>query len=358
MEEISGCEEAELTQSFRFGTEIAAAASRVLSTLGEKRHIRGRPELKSTITDSGRADAVLARTNATVILEILEATRAGRKPCVCGGTQEIKRLLGDVYELKAGKPAASPEFFGFQNWVEVVEFANSEEGQALRTFVQLVEQHGEGKLWAAVKKAVPEEKDADIILSTAHKAKGREWDSVRLAPDFMNARLGPTAEGASEVRLFYVAMTRAKKSLIAEPGLLRTFMTDVWKIKQPEQSRRFSSAAAPSRPEPRPVGAVPRPNIHEIYPEARRMRHPGAATSPTHTTRADNPGRSPASPLPPVEAERRTEIREITPQARIMLHPGAAVETAADVSTPASVITVPVSERRTFWGRVARLFGA
>ena len=358
MEEISGCEEAELTQSFRFGPEIASAASRVLNTLGERRHIRGQPELKSTITDSGRADAVLARTNATVILEILEATRVGRKPCVCGGTQEIKRLLSDVYELKAGKPAASPEFFGFQNWVEVVEFSGSEEGQALRTFVQLVEQHGEGKLWAAVKKAVQEEKVADIILSTAHKAKGREWDSVRLAPDFMNVRLGPTAEGASEVRLFYVAMTRAKKSLIAEPGLLRTFTTDAWKIKQPEQSRRFSSAGAPSRPDPRSGRAVLRPDFREICPEARRTQLPGAATSLTHPTLADNLSRSPASPLPPVQPERRMEIREITPQARIMLHPGAAVETAADKSTLASAITAPVTQRRTFWGRVARLFGA
>jgi hypothetical protein len=66
----------------------------------------------------------------------------GQKPCVCGGTQELKRLLSDVYELKAGRPGVCPEFFGFQKWTEVVEFAESEEGQGLRTFVQLVEQHG------------------------------------------------------------------------------------------------------------------------------------------------------------------------------------------------------------------------
>jgi hypothetical protein len=78
---------------------------------------------------------------------------------------EIRRLLSDVYELKAGKPGMSPEFFGFQNWPEVVEFANSEEGEALRTFVQLVGQHGEAKLWAAVKKAVADESEADAVLS-------------------------------------------------------------------------------------------------------------------------------------------------------------------------------------------------
>ena len=191
MDKMPGCEETALTQSFRFGEAIAAEASRLLATLGEHRQVRGNPETTSVVATSGTAEAVLARTNATVILEILEATGVGRRPHVCGGTEAIKRLLSDVYELKAGRPAVSPEFFGFQNWCEVVEFANCEEGQDLRTFVQLVQQNGEGKLWAAVNKAVANEHHADVILSTAHKAKGREWNAVRLADDFVSGRLGP-----------------------------------------------------------------------------------------------------------------------------------------------------------------------
>jgi hypothetical protein len=267
MDRVPGCEEAALTQSFRFGSAIATAASRVLATLGEQRQIRGNPQVNSNIIESGRADAVLARTNATVILEVLEATNQGRKPCICGGTQEVTRLLSDVFELKSGKPAVSPEFFGFQNWAEVVDFANSEEGESLRTFVQLVEQHGERKLWAAVKKAVAEESTADVILSTAHKAKGREWDQVRLASDFMTARLGPGADAESEVRLFYVAMTRAKRSLIAGSELLRIFTTDAWKTKQPHEQRRPSSTAgAWAGPQPQPPPA-PQPAIREINPD-------------------------------------------------------------------------------------------
>lgn len=82
-------------------------------------------------------------------------------------------------------------------------------GESIRTFVQLVGQHGEGKLWAAVTSAEDDESTADVILSTAHKAKGREWDSVRLASDFVSSRLGSHPDAPSEVRLFYVAMTRA-----------------------------------------------------------------------------------------------------------------------------------------------------
>jgi len=233
MHNMPGCEETALTQSFRFGSAIAAEASRLLATLGEHRQVRGNPDISSAIAASGTAEAVLARTNAIVILEILEATGMGRKPYVCGGTEAIKRLLSDVYELKAGRPAVSPEFFGFQNWPEVVAFANSEEGQDLRTFVQLVLQNGESKLWAAVNNAVANERHADVILSTAHKAKGREWNSVRLAGDFISARLGPDPDAEAEVRLFYVAMTRAKNLLIADPELLRMFTTNAWKMMRP-----------------------------------------------------------------------------------------------------------------------------
>jgi hypothetical protein len=93
---------------------------------------------------------------------------------------------------------------------EVVTFSDTEEGEDLRTFVQLVQQHGERSLWKAVKSVESNETEADIILSTAHKSKGREWDSVRLAQDFLSSQLGPDSPTAeAEVRLFYVAMTRA-----------------------------------------------------------------------------------------------------------------------------------------------------
>lgn len=348
MEKISGCEDAALTQSFRFGHEIATAASQVVATLGEQKQIRGNPAVNSSIEATGRANAVLARTNATVILEVLEATRTGMRPCVCGGTQELKRLLSDVYELKAGKPGISPEFFGFQNWAEVVEFADSEEGQALRTFVQLVEQHGEAKLWAAVNKAVADENAADIVLSTAHKAKGREWDAVRLAPDFMNVRLGPDADAQSEVRLFYVAMTRAKKLLVADPELMRTFATNAWKTRREEpRPRPVRTAAGIGRAQPAPA---PR-EISEINPAASRMQHPGAVRSPVRAA-PEQPGAGVRPQPAPIR-----DIREITPAASAIRHPGAAVGNPArgDAAVAPTAKTAP--QREKFWSRVARFFG-
>ena len=114
MDKMPGCEQTALTQSFRFGEAIAAEASRLLATLGEHRLLRGNPETTSVVAKDGTAEAVLARTNATVILEILEATGVGRRPHVCGGTETIKRLLSDVYQLKPGDQPFRPSSSGFR----------------------------------------------------------------------------------------------------------------------------------------------------------------------------------------------------------------------------------------------------
>ncbi|CAH3154513.1 unnamed protein product, partial [Porites evermanni] len=57
---------------------------------------------------------------------------------------------------------------------------------------------------------------ADVIFSTAHKAKGLEFDHVRVAEDFLSGLdsglyLGELED--DEKNLLYVAVSRAKKSL-------------------------------------------------------------------------------------------------------------------------------------------------
>jgi superfamily I DNA/RNA helicase len=59
-----------LSQSFRFGPEIAAAATIVLRTPGAKEPLRGSPVIRSHI-GRVRPDAILARNNAGVIANVL-----------------------------------------------------------------------------------------------------------------------------------------------------------------------------------------------------------------------------------------------------------------------------------------------
>ena len=92
-------------------------------------------------------------------------------------------------------------------------------------------------------------KDADVILTTTHAAKGMEWDNVQVCNDFadmfklsfdgpLTAQRGPTGSNAKrhswqlhiknwgdEVNLLYVACTRAKQVLSIPPSL-KTFLQD------------------------------------------------------------------------------------------------------------------------------------
>lgn len=207
-----------LTMSFRFGAEIAEAASRVLALLGEKLPIKGNPKINSRIGPVVPR-TILARTNASSMTAVIESLDAGKKPHLVGGTDEIMEMLNGVRDLKEGRQSTVPDFFGFDRWEDVVEFAKSGEGDHLLTFVNLVESRGERQLMWALNRSVEDEM-SDVVISTAHKAKGREWSEVRLMDDFLRSQPRRGTAGKqpnnghdpAEVRLFYVALTRAKEA--------------------------------------------------------------------------------------------------------------------------------------------------
>jgi ATP-dependent exoDNAse (exonuclease V) beta subunit len=132
-------------------------------------------------------------------------------------------MLEDVSKLKCSIPVASPEFFGFEDWDEVVDFAKSDEGESLRSFVNIVLAYGESTLIHKLRSVSREEAGADLIVSTGHKAKGREWDSVTLFSDFeprLNKENPPKQVlNQEEARLLYVAATRARRLLVVPPRL-------------------------------------------------------------------------------------------------------------------------------------------
>jgi superfamily I DNA/RNA helicase len=61
---------------------------------------------------------------------------------------------------------------------------------------------------------------AEVVVSTAHKAKGREWPTVRIAGDFSEPRRCHNSQPAqiprADTMLAYVAVTRARHTLDPE----------------------------------------------------------------------------------------------------------------------------------------------
>ena len=165
---------AHLTTSFRFGYTIANAASEVLSLLGEPTK-RGNPSLGSRIGPTAHR-TILARTNALTISAIIEAIDVGKRPHLVKSNDEPLEMLKSVADLRNGEPTTVPEFFGFENWEQVIEIAKSGEGKHLLTLVNLVEARGEHQLMWALNRTV-----AEATLSFPPRAKRKGANGKRFA---------------------------------------------------------------------------------------------------------------------------------------------------------------------------------
>jgi hypothetical protein len=281
MENIGTDHSTYLTTSFRFGQPIATAATAVLARLGESKRIIGNPAIQSRI-GGAKPHAILSRTNASAVTAIIEALDGGHKPHLVGGNEEIMQMLRGVQDLKRGEPSIIPDFFGFANWPEVVEFAKTGEGEHLLTFVNLVEARGERQLMWALNKTVPEDA-SDFIVSTAHKAKGREWKTVRLMDDFLKSKPANPTNGKAldeaEVRLFYVALTRAREAVDISPELLALFGQPAAAYPRSEAKPASSRRTEPSTAQPRPSYPPPPPRAPQPPLPPRSVRQ---SSSPSH----------------------------------------------------------------------------
>ena len=199
-----------LSQSYRFGQAIADVANAVLATLEEPTDLvmRGNPDLSSRVAEVAEPRCYLYRTNAGAVGRVMTAIEESKKPHLIGGGADVVAWCQAAVDLQAKRGTRHPELCCFETWSEVVEYSKTDEGDDLRLMVKLVTDFGAEKIRDALKD-MPKEENADVVVSTAHKSKGREWDTVKLGPDF------PLANKMSDAdrRLLYVAATRAKLAL-------------------------------------------------------------------------------------------------------------------------------------------------
>lgn len=195
-----------LTQSFRFGPAIAEVANRCLDLLDAELRISGWDKVESSVGPLAEPNAILCRTNAEAVRTVLNALADGRRPHLVGGGEAVVRFAKAARDLMEGRGTDHPELACFDSWDEVKLYVEEEDADDLKLLVKLIVDFGIDEIIGALDRQ-PEERDADVIVSTAHKAKGREWDAVQLAGDFPDQ-----AEG-EELRLLYVACTRARIEL-------------------------------------------------------------------------------------------------------------------------------------------------
>lgn len=132
----------------------------------------------------GRARAVEGTVVVPEHLRIAHARHSKARQTV------TRRSRVDPAELEVAEVAhlrdavLGRELVLFASWGEVQNYAAYDPvGGNLQPFVDLVDTHGPEAILTAVDK-LTDEGDADVTVSTAHKAKDREWPTVRIVDDF------------------------------------------------------------------------------------------------------------------------------------------------------------------------------
>lgn len=214
--------ELQLTKSFRFGQAIADVATKVLRDkhTGECiAQLTGMETIESTATlddlSSEYPYTMLFRTNATLLAQAVTFIKDGVKLNIETDMSDFVKLLNSALALYTGdiKSVKHEDIIPFNTWEEMTTEAASnpelsrvakiiKDGDAL-DYIRTLETHYNVR-------------DPNVILTTAHKSKGREWDTVVLADDFpsvFDSKGKFVGLEDQERNLVYVAVTRAKKNL-------------------------------------------------------------------------------------------------------------------------------------------------
>ncbi|AJE38679.1 UvrD-helicase domain-containing protein [Streptomyces nodosus] len=209
-----------LSQSFRFGPRLAQEANRWLHIAGAPIRLTGTPAVPTELGPVACPDAVLCRTNAGAMAQVITLMADGRRVALAGGGDGLRALALAARDLKEGRRTSHPELLLFPGWGELQDYAaHDPAGRDLQPLVDLVDKHGTETILNAVAGLAPEQ-HAEVTVSTAHKAKGREWACVRIADDFAppknsshkddNGCTIPEPIDDSDARLAYVAVTRTR----------------------------------------------------------------------------------------------------------------------------------------------------
>ena len=214
-----------LSKSFRFGQSIADLASRIIAN---KITISGADKPSKISRVTAPKYTMLFRTNQGLIEKAIALVQENKRILCDGNIANFKAMLSSCVALHRGnnKGVFHEDIKRYSSWSDFMTDA-AEDPELLR--IAKVVESGKSKVYMdALEKIATISTEAkghvphyDILLTTAHKSKGKEWDSVIIGDDFDLKTIlkSETEEGydQQEVNLFYVACTRAI-SVLQLPG--------------------------------------------------------------------------------------------------------------------------------------------
>jgi len=255
-----------LSQSFRFSHKIAQWATAILRPWKQEEvPVRGTDKrgevyaLHNIRAEDKPPHTYIARTNSSIFAKAVacldkeEFGFAGKKP------KQMFSDLVDVYFLWAGHldKMKNTYYKNFQQFESLQAYAAQSEDYEVSSLCNLVNRHMHeipNLVERIMSESVPEN-TAQIVLTTGHRSKGREWPYVELSADFLEAFRDPdnkTDPGKpvkpsyhsfskkEEANLLYVAITRAQFSAFVPKNLLE-MIKDHYRVYDEQQKDSTTS---------------------------------------------------------------------------------------------------------------------
>ena len=226
----------ELTTSFRFPQKIANLALQILEVGGYEGELNGGGKQEA----GNDSIAILARTNLDLFLKAKELMDEGRSFKVIGGFKELYSMLWSAMALRRGDRGKiyHKRIKAFDTFAELREACETQTDLGkIVSIMNAVE--GLPQVLMDLKKAEVVKGDADITLSSIHKAKGLEWGTVVIQEGLI-----PTSEEFEDLdregqiewmkdtqllNLAYIAVTRAEGSVNLPYDLINFFNMKNWR---------------------------------------------------------------------------------------------------------------------------------
>ena len=247
-----------LTESFRFGTEIAFVATEVMNCLIMHREASQRPQLllssdqvQDKLSYRGNPEvspkkkmAILSRSNERMWSEIFALVC---EPILSGQVQQLKIIikmpgnrlydyLNELCDLSLLKQKEKEKISLGSRYKKKASFEEYKSQQELENNMQelmkcsIVQKHATkmASYCDIIRESVVhydgggEWPNVDYIFSTVHQFKGLEYPTVMLLDDFITPEpyLSGSDIPAEEKRILYVAVTRAQSELILNDTLV------------------------------------------------------------------------------------------------------------------------------------------
>lgn len=206
-----------LSQSWRYGEVVANVAEYILHK--DNVTVKGNSSIPSMLCEINPEEehTMIFRTNAELLNQAEQFIDKGVKVSIEINVKDFIRQVNSILELQEGGKPFHDNIARFGSFAELLEYAKEsvEVQRMINTALRPDVQQLLDKLEVNNQCTNP-----TVILTTAHKSKGLEFDNVVVANDFKFGEKDLLDMPEQEINLLYVAVTRAKQKLQLPPALL------------------------------------------------------------------------------------------------------------------------------------------